>query len=94
MRERDVVIRVEVASDVLEGKPIHLDEAEEGLRAQQITVLVRVVHEPVGGDQARHGVEELRGFAGIGHRLVCKVAHFDPCCLESLCVLRVVARYG
>ena len=35
MREHDVVVRVEVASDILEGEPAHLDEAEERFRAQQ-----------------------------------------------------------
>ena len=90
MRERDVVVQVEEASDVLEG----VDEVEEGFRAQQTMVLVRVAHVPVGGDAAWHGVEGLRSFAGIGHWLVRKVTHFDPCGSESLCVLRVAARYG
>ena len=76
MRERDVVVRVEEASNVLEG----VDEIEEGFRAQQTMILVRVAHVPVGGgDQARHGLEGLRGFVGIGHWLVRKVTHFDPC---------------
>ena len=92
MRERDVVVRVEVASDVLEGEPAHLDEAEDGFWAQQTVVLLRVAHVSVGGDQARHGVEELRSFDGIGGRLVGKVAHFDARGAER--VLRVAARCG
>jgi hypothetical protein len=56
----DMVVRVEVASDVLEGVLAHLDEAGEGFQAQQSIVLVRVAHMPIGSDQARHRVEELR----------------------------------
>jgi hypothetical protein len=84
MGERDVNERVEVFSDVREGEPAHLDEAEESLGAKQTLVQVRIAHVPVGGDQARNRVEKLRGFAGIGHRLERKVAHFDPCRSESL----------
>ena len=39
---------------------------------------------PVGGDEARHGVEHLGSLARVGHRLVGKVAHFDACCEETL----------
>jgi hypothetical protein len=31
MSERDVIVRVEVTSDVCEGEPAHLDETEESL---------------------------------------------------------------
>jgi len=46
---------------------------------------VRVAHVPVGRDQRRHGVEHLRRLARVGqHRLVRKVADFDPGREESL----------
>jgi len=34
MSERDVFVRVEVTSDVIEGELAHLDEAEERLGTQ------------------------------------------------------------
>ena len=84
MGERDVRVRVEVTSHVREGEPAHLEEPEEGLGAQQTVVLVRIAHVPVGRDQTGHGVENFWGLAGIGRRLVRKVAHFDPCRSESV----------
>ena len=88
MSKRDVFVRVElqveVTSEVIEGEPTHLDETEEGLGTQQTAVLFRIAHVPVGGDQTGYGIINLWGFAGIGHRLVRKVAHFDPCCSECL----------
>ena len=73
-------MRVQVRPDVREREPAHL----EALGAEQSKVLVRIVHVPVGGDEARHGVEHLGGLARVGHRLVRKVANFDPCCEEAL----------
>ena len=61
-----------------------LDETEESLGTQKTVILVRIAHLPVCGDQTGHWVENLWGFAGNGHRLVRKVAHFDPCRSESL----------
>jgi hypothetical protein len=66
------------------------DEAGEGFQAQLSIALVRVAHMPVGSDQARHRVEELRGW----HQLVHKVVHIDPYGSEYLCALRVAARHG
>jgi hypothetical protein len=57
MSERDVIVRVEVNSDVCEGEPAHLDETEEGLGAKWTVILVRIVS--VGCDQTGHGVENL-----------------------------------
>jgi hypothetical protein len=39
---------------------------------------------PVGGNEAGYGVENFRGFARIGHRLVGKVSDFDACCSKTL----------
>ena len=77
-----------VMSDLGEGDPADLDEAEERLGREQAVVLVRVAHVPVGGDERRHGVEHLGRLARVGHhRLMRKVADFDPGRSEALSAL-------
>ena len=86
-RKSGVLARMQVQSHVHEGEPAHLDQAEEALGAEQTEILLRVPHVPVGGDEARHGVEDFGGLARVGRRLVGKVADFDACCEEALHVL-------
>jgi len=89
---REVVVLLEhgkldgakVLSDFGEREPADLDEAEEPLGREQAVVLVRVAHVPVGRDERRHGVEHLGRLARVGHRLVRKVADFDPGRSETL----------
>jgi len=90
---REVVVLLEhgkvdgakVLSDLGEGEPANLDEAEERLGHEQTVVLVRVARVPVGRDERRHGVEHLGRLARVGHRrLVRKVADFDPGRSEAL----------
>jgi hypothetical protein len=42
MGERDVIVPVEVTSDVCEGEPAHLDETEESFGTQSTVILVRI----------------------------------------------------
>jgi len=90
---REVVVLLEhgkldgakVLRDLGEREPPDLDEAEERLGREQTVVLVRVAHVPVGGDERRDGVEHLGRLARVGHhRLVRKVADFDPGRSEAL----------
>jgi len=73
-----------VLRDLGECEPADLDEAEERLGREQAIVLVRVAHVSVGRDERRHGVEHLGRLARVGHRLLRKVADFDPGREEAL----------
>jgi len=98
---REIVILLEhgklygtkLPTDFGEREPADFDEAEEPLEHKQAVVLVRIAHVPVGRDERRHGVEHLGSLARVEHRLVFKVADFDPGREETLpAILRLSAR--